>query len=272
MATVSSDTHIWDVVLAEVSSTARACIEKVIDTSNPPPFRDFVVSAMEADGDAGKPGELSMVLLESGVIVTAISNPALLSLEDAVILATAAARIDIGLDHKILAHVARPSRRWPQEVPKPEIMRALTVIDAFSDCERLVLPLMKFTRIEQPHLRSKAVKLLARGNRNPSWADAILADPNPRVRSNLIEEIAAQIGLKAEPLLRKGAADPHHRVATTALLALYRLGDEASLEVLKTLQAEGDEMQRRAASWALRHLDPPVEDPIPSTEAPHPTV
>jgi hypothetical protein len=270
MTTVGSDTQIWDMVLAGASPADRTRIEKATDTVNPPPFRDFVMNAIEADGDAGKPGQLSRLLLETGIVVTAISNPALLTLEDALRLATAAARIDSGLDHKILAHLTRASRRWPKEVPKPEIMRALTVIDAISDCERLVFPLMKFAKIEQPHLRSKAVKLLARGNRNPNWADAILADPNPRVRSNLIEEIAAQIGRKAEPLLRKGVKDPHHRVATTSLLALCRLGDEGSCEALKTLATEGNDMQRRAAAWALRHLEKPAE-PIPSIEAPHPT-
>ncbi len=270
MVRIVSNTEVWNVVLAAISPAARRCVEKSMDPLHPPPFQDFVLNAIEADAGTGKAGPLSMVLL-GGVVAAAIANPAILTLEEAIRLARSASRIETGLDYKILTHLTRTSHNWPTGVPRPEIMRVLMVIDVISDCKRLALPLMKFAKLEQPHLRSKAVKLLARANRNPAWADLILADPNPRVRSNLIEEIAARIGPKAETLLRKGARDPHHRVAVTSLLGLCRLGDEPSLASLKKLAASGDQMHQRAAAWALGQLDQPDRS-IPSTTAPHPIV
>ena len=229
-----------------------------------------MLSAIEADAAAGKAGPLSTLLL-GGVVAAAIVDPSLLALGDALRLARAALRIDDGVDYKILTHLARPSREWPSGVPNAEIMRVLIVIDAISDCERLGLPLMKFAKLNQPHLRSKAVKLLARATGNPRWAESILTDPNPRVRANVIDEIAAQLGAKAEPLLRKAAKDPHPRVSTAAMLGLCRLGDKNTRESLNHLAAHGDETHRRAAAWALGQLDQPV-DSIPSTTAPHPAV
>ncbi len=258
---ILSNTEIWNLVRTEVSPAARTWLEKAVEPVNPPPLLAFLLAAVE-----GISCPLSSLLLNT-VVPAAIANPAVLGLEDALQLARSAVEVDSGLDHRILRHLARPSRTWPSEVPNAEIMRVLIIIDAISGCERLVLPLTKFAKLSQPHLRSKAVKLLARAHRSTNWASLILKDPNPRVRSNLIEEIAGQIGVEAGPLLRKGAEDPHHRVATTSLLALTRLGDQNSRQRLEDLALNGDEMTRRAAAWALGQLET-----NPSTSSPHPTV
>jgi len=269
VAQIGSNTELWNLALAAISPAARRCIEKSIDPAKLPPFQEFLLNAIETDAAAGKAGPLSALLL-GGVVAAAIVDPSLLSLDDALRLARAAMRIDDGVDYKILTHVARPSREWPSGVPNAEIMRVLIVIDAISDCERLGLPLMKFARLNQPHLRSKAVKLLARATQNPRWAESILKDPNPRVRANVIDEIAAQLDAKAEPLLRRAARDPHPRVATAAMLGLCRLGDKSSRESLENLAAHGDDAHRRAAAWALGQLHRQAEA-IPSTAVPHPT-
>jgi hypothetical protein len=262
---ICSNDEVWKIALSSVSPAARKWILKATGSGERPVFHEFVIHTLEADADRGKVGALSVALL-SGVVTAAIANPMLLTLDDAIRLARAASRLDAGLDYKILSHLTR-GREWPAGIPKPEIMRVLTVIDAISDCDRLVVPLMKFAKLRQPHLRSKAVKLLARANQNPAWADLILLDPNPRVRANLIGEISATIGVKARHLLRRGTQDRHHRVATTALLELSKLGDEGSRTALNRLADGGDETQRKAAAWALRQLEA-----TPSTTAPHPTV
>jgi hypothetical protein len=116
---------------------------------------------------------------------------------------------------------------------------------------------MKFLTLPPHQLRSKAVKLIARARRNPGWAESILADSDPRVRSNLIDGLAQQRGAQIDILLRKGAADPHHRVSIAALLQLCQRGDEPSCEKIRRLAREGDPPNRRAAEWALSKIDSP---------------
>jgi|SRR5579883_70168 hypothetical protein len=208
---------------------------------------------MFAEG-VSRPGPVAAALLQNGLVVSAISNPGVLSLNQAIELAQAASRLETGLDYKILSNTTNSSRNWPYDIPRREMMRVLQVIDATSDCQRLIILLMKFVRLGQPHLRSKAVKLLARASRNPVWADSILSDPDPRVRSNLIERLAEHLGTTAMSMLRSAAQDPHHRVAATALLQLARSGDSPSHERLQAMSADGDDLQKRAAAWALAKL------------------
>lgn len=232
---------------------------------NPPPVLDFLLNLLES---RDKPGALITALLENGVVATAISNPAVMSLDQAIRLARAAMRLDRRLDIKILRHLTGR----PHDAPSQEMMRALKVIEAISDCRCLVIPLMKFVKLPQRHLRSKAVKLLARASRNGGWADSILNDSDPRVRSNLIEGVVEQLGQKAIPLLRKAATDSHHRVAITSLLALARFGDEPSRHILETMAVESSDWHQRAAAWALRQLAADATAVNPSSEVPHPSV
>jgi len=222
--------------------------------ANPPAFLDFACEVLDAAA-AGKSGAVASALLENGIIAAAVSNPGVLALSEAIRLARAALRVDDRFDCKILSRLTDSSRHWPNGVPRAEIMRVLKVVDEISDCSRLLIPLMKFLKLPSRHLRSKAVKLLARASRNSTWADSVLGDADPRVRSNLIEGLAGNLGRNAEALLRKATQDRHHRVTVTALLALCRLGDEPSREMLELLKAEGSEAHRRAADWALRQLE-----------------
>lgn len=262
---MSANAQTWTTFLSATPASARQPIETAIG-SDPPPLFDFLISAVEA---SPKPAALAFTLLDSGAIMRAISDPSLLSLPQAIQLAQAAARLDESLDHKILSDITSSAHNWPHDIPRQQTMRVLQVIDAISDCRRLVIPLMKFLKLPHRHLRSKAVKLLARACHNAAWADSVLNDADPRVRSNLVEGLAHRLGKSAIPLLKKAANDPHHRVAITALLALTRLGDADSRGLLEKLAAEDHPERKRAAVWALERLAKGAVNP--SNEVPHPT-
>jgi len=262
---MSANAQTWTAFLSATPASARQPIEIAIG-SDPPPVFDFLLGAVEG---SPKPGPLALTLLDSGALVRAISDPSLLSLPQAIQLARAAARLDEALDHKILSDITSPAHNWPHDLHRQQTMRVLQVIDAISDCRRLVIPLMKFLKLPHRHLRSKAVKLLARACHNATWADSVLNDADPRVRSNLVEGLAAGLGNNAIPLLKKAANDPHHRVAVTALLALARLGEADSRALLEKLAAQDHPERKRAAAWALERL---AQDAVsPSSEVPHRT-
>ncbi|MBZ5605771.1 MAG: HEAT repeat domain-containing protein [Acidobacteriia bacterium] len=228
-------------------------------------FVEFARAALEGDVAAGKMGALSVALLESDAVLRALSEPSLSSLEEAAALARAAVRLDERIDARLLTSLTAASVDWPRDVPMARAGRALEMIDLISDCRRLVMPLIKFTKIPDPKIRSKAVKLIARASQNGGWVESVLSDPDPRVRSNLIEGLVRQMGRGAEQLLRRAARDAHHRVSTTSLLALAQFGDEPAREELQKLAADPREMHRRAAEWALGKL---AEAAAPSYKSP----
>lgn len=239
---------------AAAQPAARPRIQDLAASAGEVPFVEFNLGLLEGDAQAGKAGPGSITLLETGAVLIAITDPELLSSPEAIRLATPAARLDPRLDAKILAAASAGSTDWPRDFSLPRVVRALELIDAVSDCRRLVIPLMKFIRVPEPAVRSKAVKLMARASRNREWVESVLSDPDPRVRCNLIEGFYAQMGPGAISLLRRAARDPHHRVASTALLFLAQLGDGGSREELHRLAQDSREMQRRAAQWALAKL------------------
>jgi hypothetical protein len=229
-------------------------VKTLIGSDEPPPFLAFVMEAIEKDVSRGRVGPASAPLMD-GLVIHAISTPAILSLPEAIQLDLAASKLDDSIDLKLLNRLTGPSRNWPTGVPDSETTRVLEVLDETSDCRRLVLPLMKFLKLPNPRQRSKVVKLIARASQNPGWAELLLADPDPRIRSNLIDGLLLQQGPQIESLLRKAAQDPHHRVAITSLLGLCQRNDKSSCEQLRALAADGHGAHRRAAQWALSKLE-----------------
>jgi hypothetical protein len=263
--------HSWDAILGMTPPGARARMKTLAELADQVPFVEFALALLQSDAAAGKPGPNSMTLLDSGVVVQVICDPDL-QIDQALSLAQAAALLDERIDAKILLALTSASHDWPRDIRLPQVARALELIDAISHCRRLTIPLAKFAKIADPKIRSKAVKLIARGSQNPGWMESVLIDPDPRVRCNLMEGLVSQMGHAAEPLLRRAAKDPHHRVATTALLALAQFGDAASRETLQQMATQEGEMFSRAAKWALGKLDEQATcAAIPSTTTPHPT-
>jgi hypothetical protein len=243
-------TTTWQSALAELSPYLRNEILKTVDLTAP--LYTFLVETLENRTPA------SSALLRSNLLERLISDPELWPLPDAIRVAAAASRLDDRMDDRLMRHLTGPPRVWPGGVPEAEIFRVLAVLDAISKCDRLLIPLMKFAKLPNKALRSKAVKLMARSSRNPGWAETLLSDPDPRVRANLIDGLAAQCGIQMDALMRRAAKDHHHRVALTALLALCQGGDAASGEEIRRFAEHDDPQFRRAAEWALKQLEPPA--------------
>jgi len=252
----------WNTILALAPLAWRARLSALADQAGEVPFLEFALNALQNSGP-GKRDPLAAVLLESGVLVRVVSDPELTSIEEAMALTKAAALVDDRIDAKLVTSLTSQTN----DLPKPRAVRTLELVDAISDCKRLVAPLMRFAKIPDAKIRSKAVKLMARASQNNGWVESILSDPDARVRGNLVEGLFRQLGKRAEPLLRRATQDPHNRVAVTALLALAQLGDQPSRDELERLKMEGDDYFRPAAAWAIAQLEI-----SPSNTTPHPSV
>jgi HEAT repeat protein len=125
----------------------------------------------------------------------------------------------------------------------------LRLLSEHSDGSRLVPGLMPLIRSADSRLRARAALLIARGTRSEALAAQLLTDPDPRVRANVLEGIADW--LSGPQLLRESIRDPHHRVVTTAAVALERHDPEEAARVLRACAENGDWRFRAAAAWAI---------------------
>lgn len=263
----------WQLIWRALPVYARSRVEAELPPGERPPFVAFVIDPIEADAVTQRPSLRSSALLDSGLVIHALTDPKILAMPEAIRLARAAIKLDPRLDARLLSHLTRADRHWPDEVPESEIAHVLEVLDSISDCRRLIMPLMKFMKLPQKHLRSKVVKLIARASQNSGWTEMLLSDPDPRVRANLVEGIASQNSPSIEDFLRRAAKDPHHRVSVTAMLELCRRNLEPGCEAIRKFAIEGDDAYRCAAEWALRQLEskPQPEskpaDPAPAAES-----
>lgn len=244
-ATIASNESAWEGLLQELSPEGAERLRAVFESEEPS-------------------------------ISRAVADPTILKIADALQVARAAVKRDAHLDSKLVHRMNDLANGAPSRMVESEIARILAILDEISDCRRLAIQLLKFLKLPNPYQRAKVVKLIARASQNPGWAEKILADPDPRVRSNLIEGILLRNGTQIETLLRKAAEDPHHRVSTTALWRLCEAGDEPSCEHLRRLAVEGDDAHRRAAQWALGKLEQskpaiPTEPTSPEPTSTEPT-
>jgi hypothetical protein len=195
---------------------------------------------------------LMSVLLESDVAVSALTDAETLPIESALSLARNLYRLDEHLDARLLRKALNEDSSSSTGIDLAALERTLEIIDAISDCCRLVPYLMKLMRMDNPRIRSKAVLLLGRAHRNAEWLREQLLDPDPRVRANTVEGMLDTApGEKELDAIAPLTKDDHHRVASTALLVLYRNGRTEAGDALENMASHPSEMFRTAAAWAM---------------------
>ena len=79
-----------------------------------------------------------------------------------------------------------------------------------------------------------------------------MADPNPRVRANMVEVYWGDKSREALGVFRRGCHDMHPRVVANAALGLYQAGLIESLSILGTeLAGHPESGFRSSAAWAI---------------------
>src|SRR5581483_2076277 len=117
--------------------------------------------------------------------------------------------------------------------------------------------LVRLLRHPNPHIRSKAVLLIGRGNRSPKWIRQRLVDTDPRVRANAAEALWGVGTEEARDLLHSLVGDSNNRVAGNAVLGLYRLGDCAMITEILELAVHESAMFRATAAWVMGETGDP---------------
>lgn len=131
----------------------------------------------------------------------------------------------------------------------------LDVIAAIDDVGRTNSLLVRFLRSPNPRVRSKVAESLLKITNSAETATSLLADPDDRVRANVIEGLWVQAhSAPVLQLLREHAESPVPRIALNALIGLCRGGESRATSRIAELAMLPNPPMQRAAVWAMGHL------------------
>jgi hypothetical protein len=195
------------------------------------------------------------ILLESGLLLPALSDPAL-TRETAMALARTASRVEPKIDVP-LARALADKVGESDAAGVEEHARLMEILAAISDGARIFPSLVRLLRHPDPHIRSKAVLMIGRGNRSAKWVQQRLADTDPRIRANAAEALWGIPTAEARELLQSLLRDPNNRVAGNAVLGLYRLGDCSTIPELIGMARHESTLFRATAAWVMGETGDP---------------
>lgn len=230
---------------------ARRAMRELLSRA-PMKFYSSALSILKSGKSGPGADYLNSLMLENDLLLTALADPHTFHISAAVALAKNLYRMDPQLDARLLKQVLKDDVLDQEAYDQDALERVLEVVDAVSDCKRLVPILMKLQRHPEARIRSKVALLLVRAHRNADWLAQQLGNEDPRIRANAIEGLLdTRPGEKEIGMLWEAAKDSHHRVASTALLVLIKSGHTAANEQLSLMMSSRAELTRAAAAWAM---------------------
>jgi len=219
--------------------------------ANPCSFRENALPFLRAPSESLGCRYLLTLLAASGCAVSLVSDPSLLTGQQAKTVARQIAAIDP-------LFCTRLARALPEEPAgsgdsrlSPLMARLLELIGALQDGQQIFPVAAALLRHPNRHVRSKTALLIGRVRKSHAWVERQLSDPDPRVRANAVESLwdAATAGARA--VFLAAIADSDNRVAGNAIVGLYRLGDAASIGLAAALGDSADSPTRATGAWIM---------------------
>lgn len=212
---------------------------------------EFVMAALQVlvrvSGQPRAADAIAKLLNANDLLISVLVDPRRSSQIEAAALCRAAARVVPTLDIELTRQIHDDTESQdPQEV-----RRILELLNLIACGTRVVPRLIPLLRSESTWIRSKAVLLIGKAKKDPSWIEPYLADPDARTRSNAVEALWETGGSRCVQLLLVSARDCHHRVMANACLALQKAGHPEAPAMLEKMARNELPEFRAAAAWAM---------------------
>jgi HEAT repeat protein len=189
-------------------------------------------------------------LCAAGLLVRVLGDP-LLTREQALAVAQVASRVDSNAEMALARALSDTTGAPDAGEHVEEHARLIEILAAISDGAKIFPCLVRLLRHPNPHIRSKAVLMIGRGNRSANWVRQRLGDSDPRIRANAAEALWGVNSAEARELLQTLVHDSNNRVAGNAMLGLYRLGDQTIIPEILALAHHDSPMFRATAAWVM---------------------
>ena len=140
--------------------------------------------------------------------------------------------------------------------PAEQRVKALQIAHELGATGQLGPAIVRLCEDPNPHVRSKAVAVLANIPDLPSemLVERLLKDPDPRVRANAIEVLEARKDPQFVPLLAERARSASGRERANAIRAMHRMRISTAGTQLTAMLRDGRAEHRISAMWALRQI------------------
>jgi len=136
-------------------------------------------------------------------------------------------------------------------------LRLLDLLHALSDDSRLLPLLKRLLGDPDARVRSKAALLVGRSKHNARWVQECLTEEDSRVRANAVESIWDVDSGPIRALLWNVLSDPDNRCVGNALIALYRRGEAAVIELILLMAKDRRDLFRSTAAWVMGNTGDP---------------
>lgn len=205
------------------------------------------------------------LMVTNDLLLQAMCDPAL-TRDRALALGRTALRIDpmaFSGFCSFLCRVAAPASGPPDRaagngaVAFEDASRLMEILGEISDPSRILPSLMRLLHHPNPHLRSKAVKMIGQNNHSVKWVRDRLAEPDARIRANAVETLWGLDTGDVRELLRYAAKDTNNRVAGNAMLGLYHLGECGVIPELIKMAGQESSQSRVTAAWVMGECGDP---------------
>src|SRR5260370_26660882 len=136
-------------------------------------------------GDSGEFRYLVTLMIKNDVVMKWLCDPSFCSRDEAIQVARQLSRIDPRVDSRLLEMAVAA----PDDVECTATIRMLDIISETSDALRIMGKLAQLSRHKDQKVRSKAILLMGRRNKNHKWVSGFLSEADPRTRANAIESL-----------------------------------------------------------------------------------
>lgn len=240
------------------AATSRSRIRDLFE-SDRESFFTTSIEILKSAGDTRGGQQLVSLLVSNGMLMRALCNPDL-SRDEALALGRAARRVDPMIEvvlARSLVESPGASSLTPGGVQGTDPVKIMDVLCELADSGRIMPYLMRMMRHPNPHLRTKAIKMIGRGSLSAKWVMGKLSDSDPMVRANAIESMWGMDTPEARALLSFAANDGNPRVLANSLLGQYYLGEASALTDLIKLASNESAAFRASAAWVMGETGDP---------------
>ena len=200
---------------------------------------------------------LVTLLLKNGYLATALKDPDLMSLQEAVAVTNVASRVDRQFPVRLAEEIGVVTRAKVSSTDAMSDERLLEILTSIEDSS-LILPLLnRLRRHPNPRIRSKAALLIVRGTRNSKLVEDHMAEEDPRVRANAVEALWHIDSEENRLLLWQFTEDAHNRVAGNALLGLYWMAEMGCVPLILEMASHPERDFRATAAWVMGQTEDP---------------
>jgi hypothetical protein len=214
-------------------------------------FSRHALQSLQKGGDTAGHKYLITLLLQNGFLVEDLYDPEVFTKELSIGLALRIARIEPQFD-SMLARLL-PGRDGGSPAVEGKVAeRVLDLLEATSTGARIVPLIAHLTRHSDIRLRSKAVLLIGQRLQNARATEALLNEPDTRVRASAVEALWEAVDSPSiRAVLWQALKDPANRVAGNAIYGLYCLRQQEVIPHLLKMGADGRPLHRSTAAWVM---------------------